>query len=60
MPVDKTPVFDGAARGFVYVDGGPTRKKHPSAILALFEMGAVTDVGSATKKAPPSISMAGR
>ena len=38
--VDKTPVFDGAAGGFVNVYGGTHLKKHPSAILSRFGMGA--------------------
>ena len=37
---DKTPVFDGAAGGFVNVYGGTHLEKHRSAILSLFELGA--------------------
>jgi hypothetical protein len=37
--VYKTPVFDSAAGGFVYVDGGPQLKKQRSATLSLFELG---------------------
>jgi hypothetical protein len=61
--VDKTPVFDGAAGGFVYVYGVRVLKKRRSAILSLFEPGAFPDgivAGSTTKNAPPSTYIAGR
>jgi len=38
--LDKTPVFDGAAGGFVYVYGGTHLKKQRSAILTVSEMTA--------------------
>jgi len=62
--VDKTPVFDSATGGFVYVYGGTDLKKRRSAILAVSEMTpfglGVTGVGSTTKNVRPSIFKAGR
>ena len=41
---NKTPVFDGTARGFVTVTGRSYLKKQRSAILSLSEMGATGPV----------------
>ncbi len=57
--VDKTPVFDSAAGGFVYVYGRSYLKKPRPAILSRFALGL--DHGRIDdEKSPPSISIAGR